>query len=141
MTLPSVSLTPVFGTSPHPVAIDEVMAPSTVDARGLDLFALLSPLGDTVAAVGLVSVVRADGLPLASADLTTAPAGLSAPWVSPNWAGVPAMAVNWWQTVGPFAQVSTDGLDVTYLLAVSLTTTSGRQLTFVVTQVVSPTVS
>jgi len=141
MNLPIDFLTLVSGTSSDPVPLDEVMATSSVDARGLDLFALLSPLGDTIASISSVTVTRQDGLPVGVGDLLITPPNTINPWISANAAGVAAMAVNWFQGVGTLAQISPSGIDVTYLLMVSLVTIAGRRLVFTASQVVSPTVS
>ena len=141
MTNPAAFLTQIAGVFASPVPLDEVMATSSLDARGIDLFFVLSPLADTVASVASVVASRADGLPTDATDLTITPAGSAAPWVSANVAGVAAMAVNWWQGVGTLAQISTDGNDVTYLIAVTLTTVAGRRLVFTASQVVSTTAS
>ena len=141
MTTPATFLVIITDVFASPVPLDEVMATSSLDARGLDLFFVLSPLADTVASVASVVASRADGLPTDTTDLTITPAGSAAPWVSANAAGVAAMAVNWWQGVGTLAQISTDGNDVTYLIAVTLTTVAGRSLVFTASQVVSATAS
>ena len=141
MTFPIVYLTQLIGTSSDPVPLDEVMATSSTDARGLDFFAVLSSLGDTVASITSVVVTRQDGLPVGVGDLLITPPNVSIPWVSANAAGVAAMAVNWWQGVGMIAQISSDGSDVTYIITINLTTTAGRQLAFTASQLVSPTAS
>ena len=140
--LPPASFIQIVGVFSYPTPIAEVMVTSSTDVRGIDLFAVLSPLGDTVASVSSVLVARTDGLPLTTYDLTTLPPGYAPPWVSVNAAGVPAMAVSWWQQVGTFAQIApSDCNEVTYLLTVNLITTAGRQLAYVVSQAVAPAAS
>lgn len=140
--LPPASLTQIVGVFTEPVPIEEVMITSSIDTRGIDLFTVLSPLGDTVASVSSVLVARADGLPLTTYDLTTLPPGYANPWISANAAGVPAIAVSWWQQVGTFTQIApSDCNEVTYFLTVNLITTAGRQLAYVVSQVVAPAAS
>ena len=141
MTTPTTFLVIITDVFASPVPLDEVMATSSLDARGLDLFFVLSPLADTVASVTAVTVTRQDGLPVGVGDLIITPPNTVTPWVSANAAGVAAMAVNWWQGVGTLAQISTDGNDVTYLIAVTLTTVAGRRLVFTASQVVSATAS
>ena len=141
MTTPATFLVIITDVFASPVPLDEVMATSSLDARGLDLFFVLSPLADTVASVTAVTVTRQDGLPVGVGDLIITPPNTVTPWVSANAAGVAAMAVNWWQGVGTLAQISTDGNDVTYLIAVTLTTVAGRSLVFTASQVVSATAS
>ena len=140
-TPPAAFLTQIAGVFALPVPLDEVMATSSLDARGLDLFFVLSPLADTVASITAVTVTRQDGLPVGVGDLIITPPNTVTPWVSANAAGVAAMAVNWWQGVGTLTQISTDGNDVTYLIAVTLTTVAGRSLVFTASQVVSATAS
>lgn len=120
-----------------PVYLDDVMAVSTVDSRGLDLYPALSPVGDTVASISGIMVKRTDGLPMAAGDLVITPPTYASPWISANAAGVPAMAINWWQGVGALSLISTDGGDVTYAIAVSFVTTANRRLTYTAVQVVS----
>ncbi len=138
---PATFLTAIVGTDNSPVPIDEVMATSSVDARGLDLFTILSPLADTIASITGIIVTRSDNRPAGIGDLIITPPNTITPWVSPNSASVIAMAVNWWQEVGSLVQISVDGGDVTYLLTITITTAAGRVLVFTASQLVSATTS
>ena len=113
------------------------MAFDTVDTRGLDLYPSLYPVGDAIASVISVTVKRCDDSPLVESDLTTYPDGRSPPAVVPNPAGVPAMAVAWWQAVG--SPCSTDDLSVDYVITVKVVTIGGRRLAYAVAQTVIPT--
>jgi hypothetical protein len=114
------------------------MCVSTTDTRGLDLYPSLYPVNDTVAAITSITVSRLDNLPLEPGDLLITPTGFVPPWISANLAGVPAMAINWWQGVGALAQISPSGCAVDYLITVSFVTAAGRPLTYTATQLVSP---
>lgn len=122
------------------VRLEDVMCASTLDTRGLDLYPTLNPISDTVASISSVLVKRVDGQRIATGDLQITPPGSAVPFISANAAGVLAMVVNWWQGVGTFAQISTDGNSVDYEIQVSFTTTLGRHLVYTALQLVSQNV-
>lgn len=135
-------------TVPFPVRLPDAMCVSTVDTRGIDLYPSLFPVSDSVGAITTILVTRLDELPIAEGDLMITPVGKASPWISANLAGVPNMAINWWQGVGTMAQIS-DQVEVgdvitppcvAYNIAVSFLTTAGRQLTYTALQLVSPIV-
>lgn len=125
---------------PEPIRLPDTMCFSTIDTRGLNLYPSLFPAGDTVNSITGITVTRCDELPMGPGDLAITPSGYPAPWISPNAAGVTAMAINWWQQVGTAAQVLNGAQsfnEVEYLITVSFNTTGGRDLTFTATQLVS----
>jgi hypothetical protein len=136
-TQPTVNLTQAFSIpTSQPVALPLMLA-DTVDTRGVDLYPLLGPpVNDTVVSVTSATVTRQDGLPINSSDLVVTPLDTLAPWIAPNLAGVPAVAVAWWQGVGAVATVAQPN-GVTYLLEIAYVTAAGRSLGVTLAQTVS----
>lgn len=99
-----------------------------LDTRGID-FTNALPLGDIIASVTSVTIVRRDGISTGANDVTITPNGAPAPWITANSLGVAGMVVNWWHNSGPLiAGTVVAPTPVDYQGTVTAVSTAGRSV-------------